>query len=132
MIPSQRNLNRDDELRQKLMGIPVIYSGGAFSFNNMSLKTLKSLFENGFIDLEDCQNESPTIGQFKDFVEKYPNENIRFIGYLISPERDDYRISIEGIEAKSHNIEFMKNFAKLFSMADEFVCEVGHQRCWYD
>jgi hypothetical protein len=88
--------------------------------------------ENDFVDLEDCQNESPTAKEFKEFAEKYKNEDLCFIGYLISPEREDYRVSITGIEAKSQDCKFIDEFIKLFSRADEFECSQGYQRCWYD
>jgi len=125
-------LNRDDKLRQELMGISAKYSGGIYSFRDMSVGTFDALLKNGFIDLYGRLYWSPTIAQFRVFAEKYKDEDMRFTGYLVSPDREDYRVSIEGIVANSLNQQFMQDFKMLFMMADEFECRDGYQRCWFD
>ncbi|MDR0286665.1 MAG: hypothetical protein LBI03_03005 [Clostridiales bacterium] len=127
------NLNKDDNLRQDIMGIKTSYSyGGIERFEKMTPETFNKLHENGFIDMDYAFNDSPTIGEFKNFVDKYPDEIIYFHGYIVSPERDDNRLVVEGLEAISENKDFIIDFTNEFHYADEFKVENGYQRCWYD
>ena len=127
------NLNADDTLRQNIMGIKARYEvGGLEKFSGMTLETLNKLAENNFVDLAHSFNNCPTVNYFKNFMEKYPNEGLTAHGYLISPEREDYHVSIEGLEAKSTNDDFISDFIRTFSNADELDSECGKQRCWYD
>jgi hypothetical protein len=43
------------------------------------------------------QNDSPSMAEFADLGKRYPA--MRFHGYIIGPERNDERISIEGWDA---------------------------------
>ena len=125
--------NTDDALRQKIMGINATYDyGGITKFEKMTRKTFQELYDNGFIDVEDCYNSSPTHGEYKELLHQYPEETIYLHGYIVSPERDDFRLTIEGVEAQSKNKEFLKAFKSLFGDADSFVCKNGEQYCWYD
>ena len=127
------NLNRGDALRQSILGVEARYEiGGTERFEGMTLKVINELVRNNFLDLAHSFNNSPTMGYFKNFMEKYPNEGLTAHGYQISPEREDYDVSIEGLEASSTNAGFISDFAKTFSNADELDSECGKQRCWYD
>ena len=71
------NLNTNDALRQNIMGIEARYEmGGIERFSGMTLETLNELVKNNFVDLAYSINDSPTVGYFKDFMEKYPNEGL--------------------------------------------------------
>lgn len=126
-------LNRDDKLRQKIMGIKADYEySETHDFDKMTRETFKKLLENGFIDLDECYNNSPPIGEYKELLERYKGEKIYLHGYIVSPERSDYGLIVEGIEAFSTDKEFIIEFSNLFHDADEFECKDGYQRCWYD
>ena len=127
------NLNRDDALRQSIIGVEASYEfGGSERYEGMTLETLDRLIENGFVDTEHYFNDCPKIAVFRSFMERYPNEGVTAHGFLISPERHDCHISVEGLEAKSNNTAFIEDFKRTFSKADEFECGDGYQRCWYD
>lgn len=126
--------NYDDKRRCELLGIkyPADWShGGCIDFYRLDKKHLDMLFEENFINPYDAQNDSPYAGEFKEFIDKYPE--ITAHGYAISPERRDYRISIEGIEyCGSVSDEMRNDFINLCRYADEFICENNQLYCWYD
>ena len=129
--------NMDDALRQNIMGIKAAYElGGTESFSGMTLDTLDRLIQEGFVDPEGSQNASPASLQFRDFMDSFRAEGVTAHGYIVSPARDDYRLTIEGLEARSPNREFRAAFALAFADADELDCDMEHdtagQRCWYD
>ena len=72
------------------------YSGGVRHFIGMDLNTLKWMIEHKFADPGYYQNNAPTIAEFVDFMEDHPG--VWAHGYVVSVERSDYRLSIEGIE----------------------------------
>ena len=119
------DLNTDDRLRHEIMGIEMDYSGGYRSFDKLTLETLNKLIENGFVNLLDSQNNAPNIRDFASFMEKFLAEDVTAHGYLISPERTDYRITIVGLEASSSNKDFINDFAVQFRKADELDCRDG-------
>ena len=128
------NFNKDDELRQSIMGIKTDYKfGGIHYFHEMTLDIINKLLENNFIDLNyRNQTNSPSIKEFIDFATKYINETIYFCGFIISPKRNDYDIVITGMMASSHDKSFMEDFENIFGEADGFECRDGKQSCWYD
>ena len=131
------DLKADDALRQCIMGIEARYEmGGIEKFSGMTLETLCALVEGHFVGLGESFNSSPSVKDFKSFLEKHPNEGVTAHGYLISPERKDYGLVIEGLEACSPNRDFRADFALAFGDADELDCELEHdtarQYCWYD
>jgi len=68
---------------------------------------------------------------FLDFMMEHPK--FKAFGYAVSNNRDDYRITIEGLEAKDKlSAEDISDFAKVFSDADEFELTRRSARCWYD
>lgn len=82
-----------------IFGQPINWesnSGGIASFSGIHLPTLKKLIDLGFADPEEAQNDSPTIGAFLEFMSVYPNVTV--LGYVVSPNREDCRVSVEGIE----------------------------------
>lgn len=59
------------------------YLGGIRHFDRLTLGDLKKLIENKFIELEECQNDSPTTEEILQFIEKYPDYTAH--GYAVSP-----------------------------------------------
>jgi len=128
-------LNRDDALRQSIIGITAVYGGGICHFENLTLTMLNKLIENRFVDLDDKQNyNAPTIREYWELLKKYPDEPITLHGYIVSPERDDYRISIEGLKGESRNTDFIRDFRALCVRhpCGEIIISCNYQYCWYD
>lgn len=96
---SRPALDRDWKTRDAILGISVDWgkddSGGTFPLEAVDLGTLQELLARNFIDPADQQNEAPTVSEIIEFMRVYPG-TIAF-GYAVSPERPDYRVSIDGI-----------------------------------
>ena len=124
-----------DEINQRDMLIfgcnSPRYAGGIARFENMSCEVLEKLLELEFADPKETQNNSPTIKQFLTFMQKYPK--FKAIGYVVSPDRDDCRVTIEGLKANENlTAEEIAAFAIKFHNADEFDVTLTSARCWYD
>jgi hypothetical protein len=129
-------LNRDHEERDRLLfGRAINWGheglGGIERFSGLGVETLRTLVARNFADPADRQNDSPTLGEFLRFLEKHPE--VRAHGYAVSPEREDYRVTIEGLEyAGPVSAELRREFRQMNGAADECVCEAGRLYCWYD
>lgn len=106
------------------------YMGGVRRFNNLSCFTLEKLVAKDFANPEETQNESPTIREFIEFMKKYAGYTAH--GYVVIDTRDDYRVSVEGIDkgGDADSIEELKEFVKLCRWADDL--DVDTMYCWYD
>ena len=125
--------NYDDKRRCEILGMqyPPKYLGGCESFKGLTLEALDLLLDEDFIDPEECQNCSPTTMEFKDFMDMYPECTLH--GYIVSPERHDYRVTIEGLEyCGDVPKEMLKLFINAFRHADEFICDDDYLYCWFD
>lgn len=126
--------NKDIETRDKLIWgryRPRKYAfGGTISFQGMNVKTLRKLINQNFADPEEKQNFAPSIGEIYDFMCTYPAYTCH--GYAVSADRDDYRVSIEGVEKgdKTYSVEEFQDYMKLFSNADELNFNTMY--CWFD
>lgn len=126
------NYNMDIETRDKIIFgnyRPDLYMGGCRRFGCLSLDKLKQLVDMGFVDVEDRQNNSPSIAEFMQWMEDYDGYYVS--GYVISNKRDDYRISIETItkHVDIDNAQEMYDFYKVFGHADAFD---EHGYAWWD
>ena len=101
-------------------------------FEELPVDVLKELVKLKLADPEETQNESPTIAEFIEYMEKYSSAKAH--GYIISFARDDYRVSVEGItqQATRCDLETRKEFFKFFRYADELDPFSEIMRCWYD
>ena len=106
------------------------YMGGVRQFNNLPCSILMNLVTEDFADLEETQNDSPTIQEFIKFMKTYKGYTAH--GYVVIDTRDDYRVSVEGIEKgdDAESIEELKDFIKLCRWADGL--DVDTMSCWYD
>ena len=126
-------LNHDDKRRCEIIGItsPVEYWGGCCRFEGLTLDRLNLLFDERFIDPEERQNNAPSTLEFKSFLEAYPETTVH--GYIVSPERDDYRVSIEGAEYNGEvSKEMAMDFVEMFRFADDFTVSDNCLYCWFD
>lgn len=125
--------NYDDKRRCEIIGIPypVVYSGGCCNFKGLTLDKLNLLLDEGFVDPEEQQNCAPNTMEFKGFLEAYPQATLH--GYIVSPERDDYRVTIEGLEYEGEvSKEMLFDFTEMFRFADDFNVGDDFLNCWFD
>lgn len=99
-------------------------------FVNLDANTLEKMIELGFADPEDQQNEAPTIAEFLKWMKENPSYKAH--GYVVCVERDDYRLSVEGVDGCGKTPEEISHFKNMFWNADEFDIEDNYQRAWYD
>lgn len=120
---------RRDEIIFNAVSEPGSYD--IHRFENLRESQLRKLIDEGLADPGMTQNNSPTIKKIMEFLTAYPV--FRGIGYVITPLREDCRVSIEGVEVMGNVSEDdRKAFKKMFKNADEFTNEPGYLRAWYD
>lgn len=132
-------MNKDYETREHVIFNEAFnsrnYSGGIRRFT-CNTETLRNLYLSDFIDGDERQNESPSTTEFLDYVDDYPN--VTFECYAVSPERDDYRITVEAINIVIPETDYdaVSYFTETFRYADEFNLDhVRHNyylRAWWD
>lgn len=124
------DMSKNDSRRVELLGIKGKYlSGGTESFDNLDVDTLRLLIEEGYADPEMNQNDSHTTNEFYEFMLKHPD--IKAHGYAVSPDRDDYRMTIEGLSGEPTNdMETVADFIKLCRWADACSIEDGLYSWW--
>lgn len=114
---------------------PSTYWGGCKRFT-CTKDTMQQLIAEDFIDLDECQNDSPTTNEFMEYTEDF--EDVIFNCYAISPDRGDYRITIEGLDIEVADSDYDKitMLVENFRYADEFSFEhVPDAYClhaWWD
>lgn len=127
------DLNSDQELRDAILGITSSqYSGGIAHFNNLKFSQLNQLSKHRFLNFKDRQNNCPNIGKIFMFLNNNPDFTAH--GYAVDSSRNDYRISLEGVEIKRPCTEKeWDEFKKLFGGADELRGSYDTPLyCWYD
>ena len=97
------------------------YTGGIRHFT-CEPDLIHELLDNNFVDPEDCQNYSPYISEFLEVADRIPDCHVAFECYSVSPERDDYRISIEGIHVVIPDTDYdaIELCVESFNGADTF------------
>lgn len=106
-------------------------------FKGMGIVAAEALITQGFLDPEERQNDSPTVREFIDFAKDHLDANFRFHGYVVGPEREDCRVSIEGIQSGYDDInkETILDFVKMFMVnypANDTDVRYDNLYCWYD
>lgn len=99
-------------------------------YTNLDAETLEKMIELGFADPEDKQNEAPTIAEFLEWMKENPSYKAH--GYVVTIKRDDYRLSVEGVDGCGKDLEEIQRFREMFQDADEFDIYRDYQRAWYD
>ena len=119
-----------------------VYYGGSFTLVGLSARDMRVLIALDFMDPDEAHNRAPYIWQLVDFGEKYPF--VRFGGYAVSPDRKDYRISIENIDFHVYKGElekypdFTRDFTRIAKGSDEsFIDSSGPESdarfyAWFD
>lgn len=114
---------------------PETYApGGIRQFGNLSCQKAKELMERGYLSQEDQQNYAPTAKEFVDFMDAHDPDNWTLRGYSVSPEREDVRVTIEGIESVGPLTDHdMVDFLRTFRIADKLIADDEKPvYCWYD
>lgn len=146
-----RVYNRDDKKRQEIISTyGNLFDRGSLRdsakgfikdydllyYAGLTAEGLKLLIEKGYADPEDRQNSAPSIGEFLEFMKAHPRFGAH--GYIVTPERDDYRVSVEGLSCCGADIEDIVAFTNEYAHADEFSIDQSEEgegyvcRCWYD
>lgn len=100
-------------------------------YSGLTATGLQTLVDERFADPEETQNESPSIAEFIKFMRKYPKFTAH--GYIVSHERSDYRVSVEGVTTeKELTKDEILAFVDMFRFADEFEIASRGAHCWYD
>ena len=125
-------LNKNHIERDEILGIDMgTYNGGIISYTGLTLEKLELLIEKKFVDPGEAQNSAPLIQDMLEFMREHPDFTAH--GYAVSPDRSDYRVSIEGLTLKRPpSTEEMIAFTDMFRHADEFSCDKEGCHCWYD
>lgn len=131
-IYMRQNAERREQLIYGRGFDPANYSSdGIAYFQGISMDMLRQLMAEGFLNPFERQNDSPTVKEMMDFCAG--EDNWIFHGYTVSPERIDYRVSIEGFEARTEPLPFRKKeFAQFNHKASKLFLEEGECCCWYD
>lgn len=110
---------------------PDLYQGGCRHFAGLTLDQLKELLFNNFLKFNDQQNCCPPASEILAFMERYPEYTAH--GYVISFERTDVRVSLEGVakDGRAADIEELWDFINLFRLADELEV-YDEMYCWFD
>lgn len=133
--PKKFAFNRDFSRRDAILGIEVDWNsnrtGGIARFSNLESGMLLKLFEEGFIDPNDKQNAAPTVRAFLEFMKQNPK--VLAHGYAVSPKRDDYRVTIEGLTVPASDVtpQLEKRFIEFCKGTDELTLK-GGLRSWWD
>lgn len=111
------------------------------SFSGKTIEQVKELFKlyscKG--NLEQTQNESPSVQEFFDLATEYPF--IAYIGYVVKKPRTDYRLSIEGFEITNLTADDVLDLYEKYDSADEKMHNkivvkgmpiLYHVRFWWD
>lgn len=106
--------------------------GGIKPFEQLTLGELERLVKEGLINLEDKQNDAPSVEEFLDFMRKHDVASAH--GYVVENEREDRRVSIEGLMIARQYVtcELFRDFVELCRFADEFNDDDNGLYSWWD
>lgn len=132
MVLNKANVNKRDLILFGEDYDPRKYFGGIRRFTDLSYTGLKKLFDLDVVDPHERQNEAPEVAEFLEFLQDHAGFTAE--GYAVSPERDDYRVSLEGVDCdEDFSLEDLVDFVMTFRFADEFSVDPEEGlHCWYD
>jgi len=126
--------NRDFINRDKILGIKIdwkSHKNGIASLKSIDFSTLNKLISEKYIDPTSSQNNSPIVKKFYDFLEIH--KIVKATGYAVSPFREDYGVTIDGIFLKRDQIT--KDLKIVFFEFCKDADDIGTQDdlyCWWD
>lgn len=128
---------------QIIFGTPTVdwgkHFGGTMRYQQLELEALNQLIQHNLIELGEQQNDAPTVEECQQFLTKYPFLTVH--GYVVSPDRSDTRVSIEGFELKEGIFmrdifasekypDFSEDWSSITRNADEIDEETYY--AWWD
>lgn len=114
--------------RDAILGLDTTRDTFSLTF---TLAVLDALKKANLLDLEQTQNDSPSVRAILEFMRNNP----RFVatGYVIGSHREDCRVSIEGLEYRGPvTVELCARLVEFARHADELTIEAGYLRAWWD
>lgn len=122
---------KDVKIVESILGVKSPSSGDSLVRLDMDVEQVQKLIDLGYCDPSETQNSSHEISEFVKFVDQYPE--IKFMGYVVFPPRNDMRISIEGFEYRGKmSKKMIIDIARFAGWADEFEIEEKYVRAWWD
>jgi hypothetical protein len=132
--------NRDWQRRNTILQ-PFLRTDGPFAefdgaadiifFQGVPVGVVGQLLEERYLDPDRRQNDSPTSSEFFAFLRRHPE--VLAHGYATSIEREDYRVTIEGVSYRGTVSGSLRRDAEqLFRGADEFRLEANGLFVWFD
>lgn len=113
-----------------------LYLGGARHFRGLTTDALAELLKHNFIELTEAQNDSPTVEEFSELMQRWPELTAH--GYAVTNERDDYRVTIEGLECmnpitcSAHLFKMEMQGLIAMRRPDEHELTKDYFRVWWD
>lgn len=130
--------NKDDVRRREIIQEKGIidyryFNDGKYDilrYERLTGDALDTLIKEGFADEDEQQNACPCIREINKFIHEHPNFTAH--GYIVTPERPDYRVSIEGVWGEDCDERDKEDFIRIFRRADDFTINGGVCYCWFD
>ncbi|QHW33230.1 hypothetical protein GZH47_22200 [Paenibacillus rhizovicinus] len=127
--------NLDYKTRDSLLKVEIDWENRALMrrvvrFEPVRINVLEKLMELKFIDPEERHNDAPSIQLFYEFLRKH--QSVFVYGYVVSPFRNDYRVSIEGMTVIEEDITecLKKDFFEFNKTASEIKTDSGLVSWW--
>jgi hypothetical protein len=121
-----------------IFGTPVQWterSGGAEYFYRLTVEKLQQLVELGFASLISRTNDSPMLVEFLTFALRQQSQGFEFTfqGDVISPFRQDYRVSLDAIAFKGTcSPQLIADFKAFVGRPDELIIKSHYLFAWWD
>jgi hypothetical protein len=135
-FPFNRDWQRRDAILQPFTRTDGPFAGfdtggDIFFFQGVRAEAVAQLLAEGYLDPDERQNDSPSASEFFAFMQRHPE--VLAHGYATSIEREDYRVTIEGVSYRGPVSEQLRReVVQLFGSADECRVEPNGMYVWYD
>lgn len=106
-------------------------------FPPLDVGTIRSLAEHDYIRLDESHNDAPPAGELLEFAKYVIDEyrdyqfEVGLIGYMVSPDRADSRVRLEGVAIRSPGpipdelkSEVVERFTPDMLTVDDFVIQI--------
>ncbi len=103
-------------------------------FRHMSVEAARQLIAEGFLDPEERHGRAPRAEEMLSFCEEEAGAHWYLHGFVVSSERADSRVALEGIGSDAPLGPTQRaRFSRAFQDADILVTEEDTGcYCWYD
>ena len=125
-------MNKDQKRRDEIMCFDEPkYVGGLERFEELKAEQLETLIKEGFVNSTDAKKSSPTTQEYLDFMKA--NEGVWAHGFVITADRDDCRLVIDGLLFLDKSSDELKeNFKKFCEKADDLKIEKDELYGYWD